>query len=157
MSRMQLFHRSICAWLALLAAGAWASSAWAAEHPELDRLTSAIEAARAEQVDVLAPRNFARSVDAHQAAQRDVERGRNAERVRTRVAEAEAALERATRAATAARQLLSSVIKTREDALVAEAPKYAGELWARGSQRFRDAMIENETGDLKNAQKRAAE
>src|SRR5690606_3271708 len=65
--------------------------------------------------------------------------------------------DRATRAAAAARQLLGGVIKTREDALVAEAPKYAAELWTKGSQRFRDAMIENEGGDLKNAQRRAAE
>jgi len=154
---MQLFHRSMCAWLAVLAVGILASPAPAAEHPELDRLASAIESARAAQVDVLAPRNFAQSIEAQQSAQRDAERGRNVERIRARVAEAEAALDRATRAAAAARQLLGGVIKTREDALVAEAPKYAAELWTKGSQRFRDAMIENEGGDLKNAQRRAAE
>jgi hypothetical protein len=41
------------------------------------------------------------------------------------VQEGDAALRRATTAAAAARQLLGSVIKAREDALAAEAPKFA--------------------------------
>ena len=66
-------------------------------------------------------------------------------------------LRRATTAAAAARQLLGSVIKAREDALTAEAPKFASQAWQKAAERFRDAMAENEKNDTKNAQRRAAE
>lgn len=128
-----------------------------AQDARLQALDAAIEAGRAEQVDVLAPRSFTAAVESRESAQKEFERGRNLERAQTRVAQAEAALTRATQAAAAARQLLSAVIKTREDALQAQAPKFAAELWSRGSDRFRDAMMENESGDAKNAQRRAAE
>ena len=71
--------------------------------------------------------------------------------------EGEAALRRATTAAAGARQLLGSVVKAREDALAAEAPKFAGQAWQKAAERFREAMTENEKNDTKNAQKRAAE
>jgi outer membrane protein OmpA-like peptidoglycan-associated protein len=129
----------------------------AADDSPLANLAAALEARRGEQVEILAPRSFAAAAEAYEAASKDSERGRSPERISKRVAEGEAALKRATEAAAAARQLLGTVIKTREDALRAQAPKYAGELWTRGSQRFRDAMIENETGDMKNAQRRGAE
>jgi OmpA-OmpF porin, OOP family len=140
-----------------LAGSLWLASALAAQSPQLAKVAAAIEARRAEQVNVLSPRNFAAATEAYDAAVKESERGRSAERVNARIEQAEAALKRATDAAASARQLLSSTIKAREDALRAEAPKYAAEPWTRGTQRLRDAMIENETGDMKNAQKRAAE
>lgn len=143
--------------LALLALTWIAGSAVAAEHPQLAAFGATIEARRAEQVDVLAPKNFAQAIAVYDAAAKELERGRAPERVNARIAEGEAALQRAAEAAQVARQLLSSVIETREDALRAEAPKYAPELWNRGSQRFRDAMLKNESGDIKDAQSRAAE
>ena len=82
-------------------------------------LAAALDKARSEQVDALAPTNFAAAVEAHEAAVKDAARGRNADKVRARVQEGEAALRRATTAAAAARQLLGSVIKAREDALTA--------------------------------------
>jgi OmpA-OmpF porin, OOP family len=129
----------------------------AAQNPQLESFRAELEASRAEQVELLAPRNFKAAVEAYETAANDVERGRSAERTAKRIAQGEAALKRAVAAAAAARQLLSGVIKTREDAARAEAPKFAPELWARGEQRFRDAMLENESGDAKNAQRRAAE
>jgi OmpA-OmpF porin, OOP family len=129
----------------------------AAQDSPLANLAAALEARRGEQVEILAPRSFAAAAEAYEVALKDSERGRSPERISKRVAEGEAALKRATEAAAAARQLLGTVIKTREDALRAQAPKYAGELWTRGAERFRDAMVENETGDMKNAQRRGAE
>ena len=49
------------------------------------------------------------------------------------------------------------MIKAREDALTAAAPKFAGEAWTKAAERFREAMTENEQSDAKNAQRRAAE
>jgi OOP family OmpA-OmpF porin len=135
----------------------FAGVAQAAQDLDTAALSAALDKARAEQVDALAPRNFAAAVQAHDAAAKDAARGRNAERVRTRVQEGEAALRRATTAAAAARQLLGSVIKAREDALAAESPKFAAEAWQKADERFREAMTENEQNDTKNAQRRAAE
>jgi OmpA-OmpF porin, OOP family len=141
----------IVALLALTGAG------HAAQDLDAAALAAALDKARAEHVDALAPTNFAAAVQAHEAAVKDASRGRNADKVRTRVQEGEAALRRATTAAAAARQLLGSVIKAREDALTAEAPKFATEAWQKAAERFRDAMAENEQNDTKNAQRRAAE
>ena len=136
--------------------GFFGSSA-SGQNAPLQALDAAIEASRAEQLDILAPRSFAAALESRQAAQKELDRGRSSERVEARRSQSEAALTRATQAAAAARQLLSSVIKAREDALTAQAPKFAVELWARGNDRFRDAMLENESGDMKNAQRRSAE
>jgi OmpA-OmpF porin, OOP family len=129
----------------------------AAQDLDTAGLSAALDKARGEQVDALAPNNFAAAVEARDAAAKDAARGRNAEKVRARVQEGEAALRRATTAAAAARQLLGSVIKAREDALTAEAPKFASQAWQKAAERFRDAMAENEKNDTKNAQRRAAE
>lgn len=142
---------------AVVAAIIASSQAVAAQDPQLEALRSALETRRAEQVEILSPRNFNAALEAYETAAKDLDRGRNAERAAKRIAQGEAALKRAIDAAAAARQLLSAVIKTREDAIRAEAPKFAPELWARGEQRFRDAMLENESGDAKSAQRRAAE
>ena len=71
----------------------------AAQDLDAAALAAALDKARAEHVDALAPTNFAAAVEAHEAAVKDASRGRNAERVRTRVQEGEAALRRATAAA----------------------------------------------------------
>lgn len=120
-------------------------------------LSAAIDKARAEQVDVLAPNNFNAAVQAYQNATKEAARGRAADKVRARVQEGSAALQRASASAAAAKQLLGSAIKAREDAVAAEAPKLAGETWEKAATRFQQAMTENESGDTRNAQKRAAE
>lgn len=131
--------------------------ALAASPMDAAALAAAVEQGRAEQLDVLAPRTFAAAVQASQNATRDAERGRSAERIAARVQEGEAALQKARTAAESAKQTLANVIKTRQDALVAEAPKFAPEAWAKANDRFVQAMRENESGDLTNAQRRAAE
>lgn len=133
------------------------SIARAAQDMDAAALAAAIERARSEQIDVLAPKGFAEAVAAHDSAAKDAARGRNAERIRTRIQEGEAALQRATTAASAARRLLGAAIKAREDAVAAEAPKYAPQAWPKAAERFQQAMMENEQGDARNAQRRAAE
>ena len=145
--------RLIVAMLMMWIAGA----VHAAQDLDTAGLAAALEKARSEQVDALAPKNFAAAVQAHETAVKDTGRGRNADKVRARVQEGEVALRRATSAAAAARQLLGSVIKAREDAIAAQAPKFASEAWQKAAERFSDAMSENEQNDTKNAQRRAAE
>jgi outer membrane protein OmpA-like peptidoglycan-associated protein len=120
-------------------------------------LSAAIEEARSQQVDVLSPRNFQKAVEAQQVAAKDEQRGRSPERVNARLRDGQAALQRAKESAASARQLLDSVIRARQDAVTAQAPKLAGEAWEKAADRFEQAMIENEQGDIRNAQRRAAE
>jgi outer membrane protein OmpA-like peptidoglycan-associated protein len=133
------------------------SVARAAQDIDAAALGAAIDKARSEQVDALAPSNFAAAVEAQQAAVKDAAKGRRTDKVSAKVQEGEAALSRATTAAAGARQLLGSVLKAREEALAAQAPKFAGQSWEKAAERFREAMTANEKNDTKNAQKRAAE
>jgi len=133
------------------------SVARAAQDIDAAALGAAIDKARSEQGDALAPTNFAAAVEAQQAAVKDAAKGRKTDKVSAKVQEGEAALSRATTAAAGARQLLGSVLKAREDALAAQAPKFAGQSWEKAAERFREAMMANEKNDTKNAQKRAAE
>lgn len=149
---LQLFALMVVVFLSL-----GATPALAAGNVDAAALAAAVEKARAEQLDVLAPRAFAAALQASQNAAREAERGRGTEKIAVRVQEGEAALQKARTVAASARQTLGGVIKTREDALVAEAPKFSGEAWTKASERFSQAMRENESGDLPNAQKRAAE
>src|SRR4029078_5694771 len=112
---------------------------------------SAMDRARGDHVDALAPTSFAAAVEAQQAAVKDAAKGRKADKGSAKIQEGEAALSRATTAAAGARQLLGSVIKAREDALAAEAPKFAGQSWQKADQRVRQAMKENETNNTKTS------
>jgi outer membrane protein OmpA-like peptidoglycan-associated protein len=148
----QLFALIVVVFLGLVGA-----PALAAGNIDAAALAAAVEKGRTEALDVLAPRTFATAVAASQNATKEAERGRGTEKIAARVQEGEAALQKARTVAAGAQQTLAGVIKTRQDALVAEAPKFAPEAWAKASERFLQAMRENESGDLPNAQKRAAE
>jgi outer membrane protein OmpA-like peptidoglycan-associated protein len=133
--------------------------AWgqAARGPELDALKAAIDKARAEQLDVLSPGNFADAVEAYEAAAKDAERGRNAERIRANVTKGTAALASASSVAATVRTELASPLAARTDAVTAEAPKYATEAWTKAAERFKDAVTRLERNDPKGAQRRGAE
>lgn len=149
---VQQFALIVFAWLSLVT-----GPALAAASTDAAALAAAVEKARAEKLDVFAPKAFAAAVLASQNATREAERGRAPEKVTARVQEGEAALQKARAVADNARQTLASALKTREDAIVADAPKLASEAWTKASERFQQAMRANESGDLPNAQKRGAE
>jgi OOP family OmpA-OmpF porin len=152
MSLAQIFRR------ALPLCFCWISLAGAQSlQPELQELKAAIDKARAEQVDALSPNNFSLAVQAYEAAAKEAERGRNADRVRGNIAKANEALANATAAAATARTELAGPFRAFEDALAAEAPRYAAEIWEKAAQRFKEAAGRIERNDLKNAQRRGAE
>ena len=118
---------------------------------------AAIEKARQEQVDALAPNSFAEAVAALGNAARDAEKGRNPDKIKAQLSAGAAALQRANAAAAAARETLQSLVATRNDALSADAPKHAPEAWQKADERFRAATAALERNDTKDAQKRSAE
>jgi len=127
------------------------------KDPLFDTLATGIAKARAEQVDALAPNGFQAAVEAHQAALKDAEKSRNADRIRKQLAAGVASLQAANQAAATARVTLKSVIATRADAIAAGAPKFAPEQWLKASTRFNEAAVALERKDAASAQKRAAE
>lgn len=117
----------------------------------------ALETARTELVDVLAPRTFGQALAAYQAAERDFDRGRDVGRVNAQLATSRQALTEANRIATTARSQFATVLATRADTVAADAATNAPEAWARASERFAEASARLERGDEQGAQRRAAE
>lgn len=143
--------------IVLVAASLAVFSASAQSSVSQAQLSAAIEQARADQVDALAPAGFAQAAEALANAQRDAERGRDAAKINERLRAGMASLQQATTAAAHAREALQSVVATRRDALNANAPKLATEAWRKADERFRDATAALEGGDTRKAQQRAAE
>lgn len=148
---MKKLIRSIVVTLASFAAVA------AFAQANVSQLSAAIDRARAEQVDALAPASFAEAVEALEDARRDAERGRDAARIDEQIRTGMAALQRADTAAQNAREALQSLVATRRDAVNANAPKLAPEAWRKADERFREATAALEDGDARKAQQRAAE
>lgn len=149
------FRLIACLLFMLPAAGT--AIAQPARDPLFAGLTAAIEKARGEQVDALAPASFGSAVEALQNASRDADKGRNPERIKTQLTAGMAAIQKANTAAATARETLRAPVATRSDALSANAPKLAGEQWQRADARFREATAALERNDVKDAQRKGAE
>ena len=115
------------------------------------------DAARAAAVEAeaeaLSPRTFTRATEEFDAAEQALERGRNIDSVRERIARAETLFREATEAAELARASLAGVIKTRQDARTADAPSLSKPIWDDAEARFSVAVREMERGDLRGAEK----
>ena len=103
---------------------------------EADR---ALEQARTAGADLFAPATFARGIEAYAAAEADLARGRNMERIRSTLTSATKSFTEAREAAEIANVTLAAVIKTRADATNANASTFAAELWAEASESFDSA------------------
>jgi OmpA-OmpF porin, OOP family len=151
-----------CAVLAMGAAGALAvtspagaqSNLRATLFPEADR---ALENARAANAEVLAPQTFARGSEAYASAEADLQRGRNMDRIRATLATAVSAFNDAAEAAEIANVTLASLLKTRDDAMKADAATFAAQLWAEAGEGFDAAARRLESGDIRGSRTRADE
>jgi len=115
---------------------------------------AALEAARAADAELLAPATFARAEEIYRTAEDDLARGRNIERIRSGLAEAERLFAAATEAADIATVTLASLIKTRDDAQGANAVTFASELWTEAEEAFNGAAQRLESGDIRGARSR---
>src|SRR5690606_16965907 len=124
-------------------------------------LFEAADAARAAasraDAPLLAPDAYTRGAEAYAAAEADLERGRNMDRIRNRLRDAAQAFEQAAEAAEIAKITLASLIKTRADAVNASAGTFAAELWRRAEESFTTAMRRLEASDIRGARNRAEE
>jgi outer membrane protein OmpA-like peptidoglycan-associated protein len=117
----------------------------------------ALAAARAANAELLAPSTFGRANEAYQAAETDLARGRNMDRIRSSLATAANEFKKAMGAAEIANVTLASLIKTRADANNANASTFATQLWASAGQSFDSAARRLESGDIRGARSRADE
>lgn len=124
---------------------------------EADR---AREAAEEAQADLLAPDAWNEAMELYRRADQDLERGRDLNDIQNRLQRATELFRQATQATELARVTLASALAARDDALDAEAPTVAAELWRDAEERFEDAARELEGGDVNDAREerdRAAE
>lgn len=118
---------------------------------------AALEAARTAGAESLAPATFERARELYASAEEDLARGRNIERIRSSLAEAEDLFGAAAEAAEIASVTLASLIKTREDAESANAATFAPQLWAEAEETHDSAARRLEAGDIRGARGRGEE
>ena len=116
-----------------------------------------MEGARAANAETLAPTKFARGREAYAAAEADLTRGRNMDRIRGALADATAAFKDARETAEIANITLAALIKTRADANNANAATFAAQQWTQASELFDSAARRLESGDIRGARSRGDE
>jgi outer membrane protein OmpA-like peptidoglycan-associated protein len=151
---MKLKHRFVYVALFCLAHSAGAQDLRQTLFVAADR---ALETATEARAPLLAPRAFERGAMAYTDAESDLERGRNLERIRDRLAEATEYFRAASEAAAIASITLASAIETRDEAAAASADTFAAELWAEAESLFDDAARRLEVGSINAARERAAD
>ena len=114
-------------------------------------------AAEAQNAELLAPRAWERGVSEYEDAEDALNRGRNIEYVRDNAADATKYFREAAEKAQLANTKFAQVLKSRQDAANAEAPKRSAELWQQAQRKFGDAIRLLERGDLKGASRREIE
>jgi OmpA-OmpF porin, OOP family len=133
-------------------------AAWAQQDLR-DTLFVGADRARAAAISadaaLLAPTAFGRGESAYANAESDLARGRNMDRIRSQLTAAADAYNEASGAAEIATVTLASLIKTRDDALAANAQTFASAEWAQAESEFNTTARRLESGDLRGARQRA--
>jgi outer membrane protein OmpA-like peptidoglycan-associated protein len=123
----------------------------------LGKTQEKLNKAKAEQADILSPDFFGRAYKRFSEAKEDLKRGRSLTEIDKKLREVEADLDQAMQTAKVGKVAFATAVQTREDALKANAPQYAPQIYVTGDQFFTEAMRKLEAGDMNGAQKRAAE
>lgn len=113
--------------------------------------------AREADAPILAPISWERGMDAYEDAEADLARGRNLERIRARIETATSEFGNAIEASEIAAITLASLIKTRDDAMNADAPTFAAEQWLEAEDLFESSARRLEGDDIRSARSRGEE
>jgi OmpA-OmpF porin, OOP family len=127
----------------------FSASALAAGEPLpslLSQAESALDQARADHADLLAPRYFDHANDAFQQAKSLSDRKGEEELVRVKLKLCMDELDNARRAAVKTRTILAPVLEAREAALSAGADTLSASSWKRAEDRFRSIVSDAERG-----------
>ncbi len=120
-------------------------------------IEAALGQARAQNVNLYAPRDFDRATAEYREATEDFKANKNLNAVRDRVKRADGYLKTAQQNAVIARSLFEGLMTARQDALQANAPEFAGPEYEAAVGRFREAAGSVEDGNVEDAKKHGAE
>ena len=115
---------------------------------------AALAEADAVNAKLLAPKSYERGAKAYALAEAGLARGRSVQYLRDKTAEAASQFGAAKRASDLAKTVLSQVLKSRQDAANAKAPKLSSEVWQKAQREFGSAIRYLESGNLKLAKKK---
>lgn len=128
-----------------------------ASDPYIAPVQTQLDTARAERLELLAPRAYARTSELLQTLQADVKAGKKQDRLQKESAETQKQLALARQHATRAKSVLDTMIKAYDDAVTAQAPQLAGESWSKANERFKQAIGRIEADDEQDARRKGAE
>ncbi len=155
-----LFPSNLFSWVlltAVLSGSAHAQETLPTKSSLFDAQSAALAAALTDQVDVLSPNTYLQAQAAFADAERDYDKARKLDRITEQLTRSKALLAQAIKFAQLTRTALATPLKARDDAVVAQAPKYAAEAWRRAAGRFAEAAAQVEKNSIPGAQKRGAE
>ncbi len=121
---------------------------------DTDQVLAEAKEARA---DILAPESFNQGMRHYREAERNLERGRDLRDIRRELDRATQYFRKATEATALANVTLKAALAARDDAVEAEAAKYAAQDWVKGRDKFSEAASKLEDGDINGARRRAEE
>ncbi len=116
-------------------------------------LDDQINNARAKLLDILAPQNFAQAAEYYAEAKEDFVRGRDLKKIMKKVNASRAYLKKANEQYRLAVVTFATVLNARNDAIRAEAPASAPELFQKAEKKFIEAARKLEAGNVKKAKK----
>lgn len=112
---------------------------------------AALAAADAVNAKLLSPKNYERGSDAYADAGKGLERGRDIDYIRKHTTEAEEYFRTAEESAKLAQTVLAQMLKSRQDAVNADAPRLSEDLWQDAERKFDYAIRNLERGKLGRA------
>ncbi len=115
------------------------------------------QAADDSKADLLAPKNYSKAMDYYNDAKDDLKKGKNLDDIRKKLRAAESYFKQAAKATKLAEVTLANPMKARNDALDADAPNFATELWKDAEEKFADAAEELENGDVNDSKEKGSE
>jgi outer membrane protein OmpA-like peptidoglycan-associated protein len=116
-----------------------------------------MQTARADKVHLLSPEIFEDAVKYLQNAKENLNKGKDVKGIDEKLERTDRALDLAERNAKEAKKQLPDLIRARDDAVIANAPEYAPDLYKDAEKRFFNAMKEIENNDINDAIKHGRE
>jgi OOP family OmpA-OmpF porin len=121
-----------------------------------DDANEALRRANEERASLLSPTNYARGAEYYREAEATLSAGGTIESIRRDLAEATEAFLAAAEQSGLARTTFQTVLGAREDAVNAEAAKYAAEQWNEAEVLFAESAVRLERGRLERARSEGA-
>ena len=141
--------------LAVTAIPARADSMMSMYQRLFSRVDEEMAAVKKTGAEVLSPEYFAKAVRYKNDAERGFRAGRSNEAVQEDINKARQWLRKALDATEIARVTFADAMAARDNALSADAPRFAREMWEDAEEDMRDATHEVEEGDIRDARENA--